>query len=245
MRSDASVPKALYQANIDLALRIAALLQESGSQWFDLFAAEANVRLEESVGQSHRGKPVLSPEQALKWMQSNPIRWQALLTQAAGNQTRFAEGLQAALLQWRTACADAFESAATQVLPEAAGGLDALPGWQTLTDSMQEFMAHFLPKAEVVATASMRTRPQPAAKTSAASASKPTSKAAKKTPSAAPRKKASTKPKAAAAKAAAPKTQAASARLPARKPVKADTDKKPRPVPASVTRSRRTRPTES
>lgn len=271
MSLDASVPKALYQANIDLALRIAALLQESGTQWFDLFAAEANARLDEAAapgGPFAHGFPaewaaMLPPDLALKWSRLNPARWHALLTRAVANQTRFAEGLQAALLQWKAACSDAFETAVADVLPDAAGDLSALPGWQAMTDSMQEFMARWMPSIEVSLTGSSDHASEPenaaAAPQSAGATATPKS-AARKTAArkAAPKKAAAKKTatrkavakQAAAKESAAGKTSSRSTTVPqgdaARPPkrTKAAT-KAPRPVPAAVTRSRRSDKPES
>lgn len=235
MEIDASVPKALYQANVDLALRIAALLQESGAQWFDLFAEEANARLQEATAQGKQpgatGKP-LSPDMALKWMQANPGRWQALLMQAANNQSRFAQGLQAALQQWQAACADTLGTAAMEVFPGAPAGLESLPGFKDMADLMQGFVAHFVPKVDAGATAKAPPRAEPAA------ASRPAAKSsASKTADRKPARKTTPAGTSAAGKAGA---KASSASGKAGKAPRA-----PKPAPAAVTRSRRSKKTDS
>lgn len=267
MREDASVPKALYQANIDLALRIAALLQENGAQWFDLFAAEANARLEAGVTGSKDSAFPLPPELALKWGQVNPIRWQALLAQAANNQARFAEGLQAALTQWQAACSDAFEVASGKLLPDAPDLLASVPGWQELGESMREFVARWVPGFEASVSVTRGGAPaatpvpdQPAAKAPAAgkAATKTAATKTVATKKTAARKAAARKPAAeqpAAKKPATPAAKSTSKPATARKaPGKSGASTpaattaqgkrskaaaKPRPVPPAVTRSRR------
>ena len=85
--STPSVPKALYQANIDLALRIAALLQEHGQQWYDLFADEAGVRLGQGLAGVDRFRrdfsldalPPLPVDFAGHFDALDAERWQALI----------------------------------------------------------------------------------------------------------------------------------------------------------------------
>lgn len=264
MSFDASVPKALYQANIDLALRIAALLQESGAQWFELFGAEANARLAEAAGEAYRSghdvpSAVASPLQSdviLKWAQSNPARLQALLMQAASQQSRFSEGLQAALQRWQAACGEAFQSVVGP-LPNLTSGPAALPGWQQMTDMVQGLMAPFVPAFQPAArkaaqperaSAPDKDTPRPASKTAPTTkpAPKPAAKAASK-PASKPAAKAATKP--------ASKPAAKTAKKSATKPVTKATDKTasagaskmapasggkkvPKPAPATITRSR-------
>lgn len=267
MEIDASVPKALYQANIDLALRIAALLQESGAQWFDLFADEANARLQEATAQGKQpaaaGKP-MSPDMALKWMQANPGRWQALLMQAANNQSRFAEGLQAALQQWQAACSDTLGAAAMEVFPGAPAGLESLPGWQEMTGLMQGFIARFVPQFEASSAtkatprkpAESATAPQPVTAKSPAAKSPARKASARKTAPSKPAKPAVT-PEPVVTKSSAAKTAGKkSARKPAQSGKVGKTDAKttsapskagktPSPAPTAVTRSRRSKKSDS
>lgn len=266
MSLDASIPKALYQANIDLALRIAALLQENGKQWFDLFAEEASTRLEEGLsqagslgqGMSLEKLAALPADAATQFLQIDVGRWQTLLSHAVDNQSQFAHGVQEALSQWQDACSGAFDAVALGRVPELPAGLAVLPGLSDMAASIRRFMAQAIPGAEP-AMAARKPSPAPAPQ-AAAKKSVPAKAAAKK----------------AAAKKAAPKQappkQAAAKKQPARKAaakkpeVKAPAVKKstktaksaprkfatktaaplapalaPKPLPALVTASRRSR----
>lgn len=144
--SNPSIPKALYQANIDLALRIAALLQEHGQQWFDLFADEAGARL----GQGLAGVDRFRREFSLDRLTSLPAdlsthfgtldaeRWQALLGKAVEHQSRFSRGVQAALDDWQGACSQLLAKA---VPPggsaSVADALAAVPGLADVLASLQ------------------------------------------------------------------------------------------------------------
>lgn len=268
MSFDASVPKALYQANIDLALGIAALLQESGAQWFELFGAEANARLAEAAGEAYRSEHdprtvPAGPLQSgviLKWAQSNPARWQSLLLQAANHQSHFAEGLQAALQRWQAACTGAIQSVAGPI-PGLAGGPAALPGWQEMTDLVQGLMAPFVPSfkpvarkpaqaASASASASHASRPAPKPSPTPKPASKPTptpKSAAQSAAKSAPKPPAKAAPKATSTAAAKPAakpaakaaSKSASVGASKKKAPAASGKKVPKPIPAAVTRSRR------
>ncbi len=242
MSLDASVPKALYQANIDLALRIAGLLQENGAQWFELFAAEANARLDEATQSGKQGfgpfagyASSLSQGVAPPWARLNPDRWHALMTQMVASQSHFAEGLQAALQRWQMACSEAFETASAELFPGAPAGFVDLPGWEEMAGLVRNFVAQFVPEpAPEFVPQHVPTR----------------------TPSRAPGSKAATAPVADPGKVRKPAKHAAGsagAKLPsaARKPTKSGATAKtadktaaeasPRPAPAVVTGSRRSR----
>ena len=163
MTVDASIPKALYQANIDLALRIAALLQENGKQWFDLFAEEASTRFDEGVSSfgalgsefSLEKLAALPADAAAQFLQLDVGRWQAMITHAVENQTLFSDGLQEALREWQAACSEAFDAVGSGVLPNLGGGLSALPGFSDVAMSFQRFMAQAVPSVSAVYSASV------------------------------------------------------------------------------------------
>lgn len=243
MSLDASIPKALYQANIDLALRIAALLQENGKQWFDLFAEEASTRLEEGLSQAGSFGQGLSLEKlaslpadaATQFLQIDLGRWQTLLSSAVENQSHFAEGVQEALSQWQGACSDAFDAVASGRLPEPPVGLAVLPGLSDMAASIRRFMAQAIPAVDTfVAPRKPAPVPKPAPDKPA-----PARPAAKKT---------------VAKKTAAKKPAVAKATVPAAKPARPAPRKAaskapttlapalaPKPLPAVVTASRRSK----
>ncbi len=249
MSIDASIPKALYQANIDLALRIAALLQESGAQWFDLFADEANARLQQATAQAEKPgidpRSSLPPDLALKWMQLNPGRWQALLMQAANHQSRFAEGLQAALHQWQAASGEAFAKAAIGGVPGVPDALKSMPGWQDMADMMQGFVANFVPPFEMAVTT--KTTPRAPAKpvaTPAPAAVKPAAKKAAPARKSAPSKAAAKTSKTSAGKAGADKSTAAKTKA-TKASTRTKAAKTPKPTAATVSRSRRSKKSDA
>ena len=240
MTVDASIPKALYQANIDLALRIAALLQENGKQWFDLFAEEAGTRLDEGLsgfggGFSLEKLASLPADATTQFLQIDVGRWQALLSHAVDNQSHFADGLQGALKDWQASCAEAFDAAATGVLPKL-GSFSVLPGLSDVAASFQRFVAQAIPAANAPRHA-RPAAPEPAPRPAAAKpAKKPAAKKAAVRP-ATPKPKAAPAPdKAAPARAARPARKAA-----VKAPVKLAPVLAPTPLPAVVTTPRKSK----
>lgn len=183
MTVDASIPKALYQANIDLALRIAALLQENGKQWFDLFAEEAGTRLDEGMSSlgalagelSLEKLAALPADAAAQLLQLDVGRWQAMISHAVENQTRFSDGLQEALREWQAACSEAFDAVGAAGLQGPASALSALPGFSEVAMSFQRFMAQAVPSVGAVyrATAGLKASRADDADTSSASVKSP------------------------------------------------------------------------
>lgn len=243
MSLDASIPKALYQANIDLALRIAALLQENGKQWFDLFAEEASTRLEEGLSQAGSFRQGLSLEKlaslpadaATQFLQIDIGRWQALLSSAVDNQSHFAEGVQAALSQWQVACSDAFDDVTAGSLPEPPPGLAVLPGLSDMTDSIRRFMAQAIPAMDTL-VAPRKPAPAPRSAASKPAPQKPAAKKAVAKKSAA--KKPAAKP---AAKPVKPAARKAATKAPSKAPTTLAATLVPKPLPAVVTASRRSK----
>lgn len=191
MTVDASIPKALYQANIDLALRIAALLQENGKQWFDLFAEEASTRFDESVSSfgalggefSLEKLAALPADAAAQFLQLDVGRWQAMISHAVENQALFSDGLQEALREWQAACSEAFDAVGSGVLPGLGGGLSALPGFSDVAMGFQRFMAQAVPSVSAVYSASVGSKADKAAE-KAKPASTAATRSAEKKPAA-------------------------------------------------------------
>lgn len=263
----ASVPKALYQANIDLALRIAALLQENGKQWFDLFSDEAGMRLEQGLSHADRFRrdfsldklATLPSDLSEHFLNLDAERWQALLNQAMGHQSRFSEGVQSALDAWKDACATALEQGKSDTSGLGAGALAAIPGLEEVFSSFQRMVGGLglgsvpfakSPRAPAAARKPDATADSPAKKPAAATAKKADAAAPKPAATKAPSKpatssrqtaKPSVKPVAkAAVKAPAKK---ASAKAPARRASKkastAAPVPPPSPMPALVTTPRK------
>lgn len=239
--STPSVPKALYQANIDLALRIAALLQEHGQQWYDLFADEAGVRLGQGLAGVDRFRrdfsldalPPLPVDFAGHFDALDAERWQALLAKAIDHQSRFSVGVQAALEDWQGACTQLLGEALPKgALPDLSQLIESVPGLGEILSSLQQLGA----RGGRVAAAAAAPKPakplseKPAAAGKAGTAKAPAKPAAKKV--------AKTPAKAAKAPTKAAKAPTKAAKAPTRTVAKGGPAKFPSPIPALVTTPR-------
>ncbi|HRN59816.1 MAG TPA: hypothetical protein PLI44_06225 [Chiayiivirga sp.] len=246
--STPSVPKALYQANIDLALRIAALLQEHGQQWYDLFADEAGVRLGQGLAGVDRFRrdfsldalPPLPVDFAGHFDALDAERWQALLAKAIDHQSRFSVGVQAALEDWQGACTQLLGEALPKgALPDLSQLIESVPGLGEILSSLQQLGARGGRVAAAPAAPKpakpLSEKPAAAGKVGTAKApAKPAAKTVAKTPAKAA--KAPTKAAKAPTKAAKAPTKAAKA--PTRTVAKGGPAKFPSPIPALVTTPR-------
>ncbi len=260
--SNPSVPKALYQANVDLALRIAALLQEHGQQWFDLFADEAGVRLGQGLAGMDRFRhefPIdrlasLPAELAGSFPTLDAERWKTLLSKAIGHQARFSDGVQGALESWRESCSQVLGKAMpAEALPDLARAVESLPGLGELFAPFQQLMAQTSPRAASTvasdappASGDAKGSGKSAARKSPVAKSAPEARVAKKNPSKPKQGKAETSGKSPANAASKADATASAAPKPvAGKPAKADGARSkrgparfPSPVPALVTTPR-------
>lgn len=237
--STPSVPKALYQANIDLALRIAALLQEHGQQWYDLFADEAGVRLGQGLAGVDRFRrdfsldalPPLPVDFAGHFDALDAERWQALLAKAIDHQSRFSAGVQAALEDWQGACTQLLGEALPKgVLPDLGQLIESVPGLGEILSSLQQLGARGGRVGAAAAVSPVASKPaKPLSEKPAAAGKAGTAKAPAK-----PAAKTVAKP---AAKTVA-KTPAKAAKAPTRTVAKAGPAKFPSPIPALVTTPR-------
>lgn len=261
--STSSVPKALYQANIDLALRIAALLQEHGQQWFDLFADEAGVRLKQGLTGMDRFRRDFSidtlPQMPVDFSDHfnalDAERWQSLLAKAIEHQSHFSAGVQSALDDWQGACSQLLGEALPQgVSPSLARAAAAVPGLGEMFSSLQQMVVKAgrgavptaaAPDADTHARKAAKpaaVKPAAAAKDRAVKApSKPVEKVPLK-----PSAKALPKPAKKSAEKAAKKPDARPADAPKAGPTapgksaaKGSAARFPSPVPALVTTPRR------
>ncbi len=256
--STPSVPKALYQANIDLALRIAALLQEHGQQWFDLFADEAGMRLGQGLAGVDRFRrdfsldalTALPADLAGHFGALDAERWQSLLAKAIDHQSRFSAGVQAALENWQEACSQLLgEALPPRAFPDMSQVMAVVPGLGEILSPRQRPMARG-GRASAQDAAASEPVPEPAKprrKTPAAAAGKTAASKTAKTPAASvpakPAEKASLKAAKAGAGRAKPSAKVAkkTGAAPPADGRKADAARFPSPMPALVTTPRQRR----
>jgi len=218
MSSKASIPTELYQANVDLAVRIASLLQENGKSWIDLFA-DASVMNPASIWPDLRGDgqfsleklASLSAETAGKLFKGDGNYWKRVFSTAVQNQQNFAEGLREAVDAWQAANRKALDKAGSSV----SDLLGELPGAAELFGAFKHYIE------TPAKAASTRTKPV----ASAASAPKP--RKAPKAVKPATAKKASAKPAAKQPAAAKPATSKKPATTKSPAPAKKAAAKKP------------------
>ncbi len=200
MSSKASIPTELYQANVDLAVRIASLLQENGKSWIDLFTDASGFNPSSAWPEFRAGgafsleKLASLPADAVsKLFKGDNAYWKNLFSSAVKNQHSFAEGLREAVEAWQSANRKALEKAGGSVagvfgelkgVPELFGVFkDYLEAPKNAADTLLKAAAatHVSPKAakpaaKPVPSSAPKAAPKPAPK----SAPKPAAKAAPK-----------------------------------------------------------------
>ena len=184
MPLNAKTPLALYKANLELVLRLGALLQENRRRWTQLGASNTREAIERTLSETERvltandwtSLAAMPGEEFWKSLREDSVPLQASVESAVGNQAAFAQGLQEAFEAWRQQSVDALGSTGA-----------ALP-----TADFASFVWNFAapPKS---ATASAKVPASAAPPASAKSSPRP-----KAAPKAKPKAKAKAKPKAAA-----------------------------------------------
>lgn len=132
-------PLALYQANLELVLRLEQLRQQAGRYWL-AFGSQAmqqgmaEARTEgEQLGKASGNLQALAalPAEAFwRQMQLQFGQAQAAAEQAAQAQAEFAAGLQDAVQRWHQQAAPALEPAASAAGPAAQAMQDFLAPWK-------------------------------------------------------------------------------------------------------------------
>lgn len=123
--STGTLPLNLFKANLELQLRVAQLLQESGQRWLEAASRSGSESLAESGAEI---ESFLKPQdwQALSAL-PNQVFWRQFQqriedTQAAsefalGIQTAFTEGVQQAVQDWQKTVTEVFGEAGTVPQP--------------------------------------------------------------------------------------------------------------------------------
>ncbi|MGY0633722.1 hypothetical protein [Luteimonas sp. A478] len=228
--TDAShLPLTLYNANLQLWLRIGQLLEDNRGQWMELLRRGLQDRLAEAGGEAARLQAgdwsalAMLPGSALWHLAERQASdMQALAQSASDHQATFVDGFQQALTEWQQTTTAALEDT-TADTAHSAGPLDAL---RKVLDQLSEVMMPATTGPAVTATAparkparrtAARTTPAPEARPAAKAPRKAAKKAAKRAASKAV-KKAAVK-KAPARKKAAASKKAAAGKAPASKAV--------------------------
>lgn len=211
------LPLTLYNANLQLWLRIGQLLEDNRGQWMELLNRGLQDNLAQAGGEAARLQAgdwsalAMLPGSALWHLAERQAGDLQALAQSAGeHQTAFVEGFQQALDEWQATTTAALEEVSGA---DPSGPLDAL---RRLLDQISDVM---LPTATAPAASAAGRKParRTAARTTSAAdtapAAKASRKAAKKTGQRAP---GGTAAKTAARK-SAPAKKAAAKRAPAKK----------------------------
>ena len=173
MAPASDLPLALWQANLDLQLRIARLLQDNGREWLDMglravgegafeFDAETRALWRGGDWQALAALPV---ETLWRQLEQRVGDGQALAQVALNAQDAFANGLASALRDW--------QAQVTRALADAGAGEESpLEAWQAAFTPWREALAQAgAPAAPAASAAREPAPPKPG---------KPTAKAAKK-----------------------------------------------------------------
>ncbi|HEY0179406.1 MAG TPA: phasin family protein [Dokdonella sp.] len=162
MNFDTQTPMALYKANLDLMLRIAALMQQSRRDWLEAGTRSAGDSISRTLGEADRAIAAgdwntlvtLPAEAWWQGLQRGVGDLQNVAENALGNQARFAEGIRQALADWQQRCTEALQTA----------GANSQAG-NALQDLLNTFAAFRVPTAAAT--------PGPAAPEAAAEKPKP------------------------------------------------------------------------
>lgn len=137
MNMNSKTPMALYKANLELVLRIGALLQESRQRWMHAGATGTNEAMQRTLAETERmlttsdwnALSAMPGEEFWKSLRGGAGPLQGTVESAVRSQSEFADGLKQAFAEWQQQSADALGGNAAQVVPKA------------FTDLMQGFSA--------------------------------------------------------------------------------------------------------
>ena len=123
MPLNAKTPLALYKANLELVLRLGALLQENRRRWTQLGASNTREAIERTMAETERvltandwtSLASMPGEEFWKSLREDTAPLQASVETAVGNQAAFAEGLKQAFEAWRQQSADAIGASGAEL----------------------------------------------------------------------------------------------------------------------------------
>ena len=187
MNVNSKTPMALYKANLELVLRIGALLQENRQRWMQTGATGTNEAIQRTLAETERmlttsdwtALSAMPGEEFWKSMRGGAGPLQGTIEAAVRSQSEFSEGLKQAFAEWQQQSADALGGNAMQAAPPA----------------FAEFMQGFSTPARSDArakgdkeTPKAKAKARPSASTAGAAKSKSKASSSKASPPSKPRK---------------------------------------------------------
>lgn len=189
MSLDTKTPMALYKANLELVLRIGALLQENRQRWMQSGAANTSDAIQRTLAQTERllttndwtSLSAMPGQDFWKSLQGGAGPLQGSVESAVRSQTEFAEGLKQAFAEWQ------------QQSMAALGGNLAHPA-PGIADLMRAFnsaagSSKAAPESQGAQKKKQAPKKAPAAKVKATPTRKPAAKAAAKSTKKSPKRK--------------------------------------------------------
>ena len=188
MAPASDLPLALWQANLDLQMRIARLLQDNGREWLDMglravgegaveFDAESRALWRSGDWQALAALPV---ETLWRQLEQRVGDGQALAQVALSAQDAFAGGVASALQDWQAtvtrALSDAGVGTAGVGLSPFDAWQEALAPWREALSQLQASVAAVAPAMATAAAAAPGRKPAPAAAPREPAARKPAAK---------------------------------------------------------------------
>ena len=183
MAPASDLPLALWQANLDLQMRIARLLQDNGREWLDMglravgegafeFDAESRALWRSGDWQALAALPV---ETLWRQLEQRVGDGQALAQVALSAQDAFAGGVASALQDWQATVTRALSDAGVGLSPFDAWQ-EALAPWREALSQLQASVAAVAPAMATAAAVAPGRKPAPAAAQREPAASKPAAK---------------------------------------------------------------------
>lgn len=187
MNVNSKTPMALYKANLELVLRIGALLQENRQRWMQSGATGTNEAIQRTLAETERmlttsdwtALSAMPGEEFWKSLRGGAGPLQGTIESAARSQAEFAEGLKQAFAEWQQQSADALGGNAMQA---------PAPGF---AEFMQGFSAQARSDARTnsdKATPKAKAKARPSASTAGAVKRKSKASSSKASPPSKPRK---------------------------------------------------------
>jgi hypothetical protein len=184
---NSKTPMALYKANLELVLRIGALLQENRRRWSKASAAGTSEAIERTLAETQRmlttndwtSLSAMPGEEFWKSLSSGSAPLQGTVESAIRSQTEFAQGLKDAFAEWQQQSAEALGGNPAQPAPWAFG--DLMQAFGNATESRKPAPtqgAAEAPKPAAKAKTPAKSR-KPATKSTKAKAEPPSKKPAR------------------------------------------------------------------
>ena len=174
MNVNSKTPMALYKANLELVLRIGALLQENRQRWMQTGATGTHEAIQRTLAETERmlttsdwnALSAMPGEEFWKSLRGGAGPLKGTVESAVRSQSEFAEGLKQAFAEWQQQSADALGGNAAQMPSKAFA--DLMQGFSTPSRSNTSTKNDGeKPKSEAKAKPKPKPKPKPQAKAKA------------------------------------------------------------------------------